>query len=139
MLIKEFLQIYGETISYNNTNFSFNGNPDFFISKRLFSPETPIFFIREFKRAEEFSNPRPQLLAEMIAGLEISHLEMIRGAYIIGEDWYFVILEKVEDGSYRYFVSESFSSSDREKLKAIYKNLLFIKREILEKESNGSI
>jgi hypothetical protein len=68
----------------------------------------------------------------MIAGLEISEVNQIKGAYIIGAIWNFVILEKVDENSYRYWISQNFDSSDLEKLKLIYKNLLFIKSEILE-------
>jgi len=42
----------------------------------------------------------------------------------------FVILEKVEENSYRYFVSENFDSSKIGDLKAIYKNLVFVKDDI---------
>jgi hypothetical protein len=125
---------YGESLFYENRDFILNGNPDFFVSKGLFSPERPIFFIQEFKRSEDFSNPRPQLLAEMVAGLEISEVLEIKGAYIIGEDWYFVILEKFGEKNYNYYVSDGIHSKKIEDLKTIFKALIYVKKEILKKE-----
>jgi len=43
----------------------------------------------------------------------------------------FVILEKLELHKYQYFISQNFDSTKIEDLKAIYKNLLFVKNEIL--------
>jgi hypothetical protein len=44
-----------------------------------------------------------------------------------------VILEKVEESSYEYFVSRTFNSTNIEDLKHIYRNLIFVKREIIER------
>jgi hypothetical protein len=63
----------------------------------------------------------------------------MKGAYIIGAIWNFVILEKLGKNKYQYFVSQNFDSTKIEDLKDIYKNLLFIKNEIIEivkKENN---
>jgi hypothetical protein len=128
MEIREF---YEESISYKNEKFFLNGTPDFFVSKGVFKPEAPYFFIQEFKRGKENSFPEPQLVAEMVAGLEISKLSTIRGAYVRGEDWNFVILEKVGE-NYHYFVSDKFNSKRESELSMIYRNLLFIKNEILK-------
>ena len=43
-----------------------------------------------------------------------------------------MILEKLEKDKYQYFVSKSFDSTDIEKLKDIFRNLLFVKNEIFE-------
>jgi hypothetical protein len=32
---------------------------------------------------------------------------VIKGAYITGENWHFVILEKLERHKYQYFISQS--------------------------------
>ena len=61
----------------------------------------------------------------------------MKGAYIIGENWNFVILEKLGKNKYQYFVSESFNSAKIEDLKGIYKNLLFVKQEIIEMIKKG--
>jgi len=67
----------------------------------------------------------------LIAGLEISKVSRICGVYIIGRQ--FVILEKLGEDNYQYFISENFDSSKIGDLVKIYKNLLFIKQDILKR------
>ena len=67
----------------------------------------------------------------MIAGLEISKVQSFRGAYIIGAIWNFVILEKIGEDRYKYYVSLNFDSTKIEDLKGIYKNLMFIKEDMI--------
>jgi len=129
---KEFRAFYNEKINYQTEKFILNGEVDFVLSLGLIKSKKPYFFIQEFKKGIEFSDPRPQLIAELIAGLEISKLQEIKGAFIIGSIWNFVILEKLGENKYQYFVSANFDSSKIEDLKLIYKNLAFVKKEILE-------
>ena len=124
--------LYEETIIYERDEFIFKGTTDFTVSKGLNRSEKPYFFIQEFKKGEEFSNPRPQLIAELIAGIEINNWQTIKGAYIVGAIWNFVILEKLGEDRYQYFVSQNFDSTKTEDLKGIYRNLMFIKNEIIE-------
>ena len=121
---------YEHSLTYKTDKFIFNGTPDFFVANGEERPEKPYFFIQEFKKMKDPKFPEPQLLAEMIAGLEISQVSTFRGAYIIGINWYFVILEKLGEDNYQYFVSEQFNSTKKNELFQIYKNLLFVKREI---------
>jgi hypothetical protein len=107
----------------------------------LIKSEKPLFFIQEFlvrstlceKRAQEYSNPRTQLLAELISGVELSGVKQMKGAYIVGSIWNFVILEKLDTDRYKYYISQKFDSVRLDDLKAIYTNLLFVKDEIIEK------
>ncbi len=119
---------YHEKLAYRNEKFKLNGFCDFYVAGGLDIPEKPFFFIQEFKRTEG-SNPEGQLIAELIAGLEINNSSYIRGAFIVGAIWNFVILWK-EDDRYFYEVSNNFDSTDSEKLIEIYENLLFVKEEI---------
>jgi hypothetical protein len=130
----EFRDFYNEKIHYRTDKFILNGEVDFVLASGLLKSKKPYFFIQEFKKGIEFSDPRPQLIAELIAGLEISKLQEIKGAFIIGSIWNFVILEKLGENRYQYFVSENFDSSKIEDLKLIYKNLVFIKNEIMEQK-----
>jgi hypothetical protein len=57
----------------------------------------------------------------------------IKGAYIVGAIWNFVVLEKIGKDAYEYFVSQNFDSTKIGDLQDIYKNLLFIKDEIIQK------
>jgi hypothetical protein len=128
---KEIRGFYELPMSYATSQFILNGTVDFVVSEGLVESKKPYFFIQEFKRHEEYGNPRPQLLAELISAVELNDWRFIKGAYITGENWHFVILEKLERHKYQYFISQQFDSTKIEDLKAIYKNLLFVKNEIL--------
>ena len=137
ILDKEIRFFSEESLNYEADNFIFNGAPDFFIAKGLEIPQKSYFFIQEFKQSEKYGNPRPQLLAELISAVELNNWKTIKGVYIIGTIWNFVILEKLDKNRYQYFVSKEFISSDIDGLKAIYKNLLFVKNEIIEMIDRG--
>lgn len=126
--VRDFYEL---PLRYETDNFIFNGTTDFVVSSGLVKSKTPYFFIQEFKRSEEYGNPRPQLLAELISAVELNHWQSIKGAYIIGAMWHFVILEKLAENKYQYFVSQNFDSMRLDDLKAIYKHLLFVKYEII--------
>jgi len=130
---------YNEKLVYKTDRFIFAGETDFVVSRGMQKAETPYFFIQGFKRAEEYSNPRPQLLAEMISGIELNKTKTIRGAFIIGETWRFAVLEKLEVDKYQYFVSQSFNCTNIEDLKKIYKNLQFVKNEIVKMVKEGRV
>jgi len=129
-LDKEIRDFYEEKIIYETDQFIFTGITDFLISKGLEYSEKPYFFIQEFKKGKEAYYPESQLLAELIAGVELNDFKMMKGAYIVGAIWNFVILEKLAENQYQYFISINFDSTKIAELKAIYKNLLFIKNEI---------
>lgn len=126
--VRDFYEL---PMRYETENFIFSGTTDFVVSSGLVKSKTPYFFIQEFKRSEEYGNPRPQLLAELISAVELNHWNAIKGAYIIGAMWHFVILEKLEKNKYQYFVSQNFDSLRLDDLKSIYANLLFVKNEII--------
>ncbi len=130
--------LYEEAINYKSDTFIFNGTTDFMVSKGLSRCEKPYFFIQEFKRTDENSSVKSQLLAELICGIELNGWSQIKGAYIKGSIWNFVILEKLGKNRYQYFISRVFNSSNIEDLKAIYGNLLFVKNEIIEMVKNKS-
>jgi len=128
---KKVRDFYELSMTYKTSQFILNGTCDFVVSEGLVESKKPYFFIQEFKRHEEYGNPRPQLLAELITAVELNDWKFIKGAYITGGHWHFAILEKLERHKYQYFISQNFDSTKIEDLKAIYKNLLFVKNEIL--------
>lgn len=129
----EFRDFYELPIRYEADNFIFNGTTDFVVSKGLIKSKRPYFFIQEFKKGEEYTNPRPQLLAELISAVELNNWDTIKGAYIVGAIWHFVILERLEKHTYHYFVSQNFDATKIDDLEKIYTNLIFVKNEIIEK------
>jgi len=124
---------YEEILNYTTDKFIFNGETDFVISRGLEYSEKPYFFIQEFKKGKVSSDPEPQLLAELISAVELNDETIIKGAYIVGAIWNFVILKKFGKDKYQYFVSDNFDSTKIEDLQGIYKNLIFIKDEIIDK------
>lgn len=123
---------YDEPLYFKSEEFEFNGKVDFMVAKGVQTPQTPFFFIQEFKKSQNDKNPQYQLLAELIASLELNQTNLIKGAYVIGKIWDFVILEKVENNKYNFFISESLNSMKIEELKQIYINLQAVKSEIIE-------
>jgi hypothetical protein len=130
LLDNKVRDFYEEPLIYQTDRFILKGEIDFVVASGLEYARKPYFFIQEFKRSEEYSNPRPQLIAELISGIELNQDEVIKGAYIIGAIWNFVILEKLGKEKYQYFVSSNFDSTKIDDLMGIYKNLLVIKEEI---------
>ncbi|KOR31869.1 hypothetical protein TI05_10855 [Achromatium sp. WMS3] len=127
---KNIRDFYELAMTYTTDRFILNGCVDFVVAEGLVKSSKPYFFIQEFKRSEEYGNPRPQLLAELISALELNTWQTIKGAYIIGSLWRFVIVEKLPDAHYQYFVSQNFDATKLDDLLLIYKHLLAIKHEI---------
>ncbi len=128
--IKDF---YEEKLIYETDRFIFNGTVDFTIAQGKIKSTRPYFFIQEFKKGKMNTDPEPQLLAELISAIELNNELRMKGAYIVGENWNFVILEKLGKDKYQYFVSRTFNATNMEDLKNIYKNLVSVKNEIITK------
>ncbi len=69
-----------------------------------------------------------------MSAVELNDWKSIKGAYIVGSIWNFVILEKLGKDKYQYFISSNFDATKIEDLKSIYRNLLFIKNEIFNEK-----
>lgn len=85
------------------------GRVDFLIAKGKKKPKNPYFCIHEYKQEE---NPRGdalgQLLIAMVAAQAINNQEMpILGTYIIGRNWFFVVLQGKE-----YAISREYDASE---------------------------
>ena len=131
-ILGEMRGFYEGVIYYEHEKFIFSGKADFVVSRGFRTLEKPLFFIQEFKKGMENTNPEPQLLAELISAVELNNWNEIKGAYIVGSAWNFVILKKIGKDKYQFYVSEDFYSTLIEDLKKIYKNLLFVKKEIIK-------
>ncbi len=96
------------------------GFTDYMVATGISQAKKPYFFIQEFKPSTPDKNPEIQLLAEMLVTIEKNQTNIMRGGYIIGQYWKFVILEKVQENVFEYFVSSSFDALDLADLKKIY-------------------
>ena len=123
--IKDWYE-YSLTATVNGT--VLKGKTDFMLARGFKKPKKPFFFIQEFKQDKNLIDPEDQLLAELIAAMQINNSKIMQGAFIQGERWNFLILEKLEAGNYEYFVSEGFDCLKIKDLKQIYINLQAVKK-----------
>lgn len=121
---------YETPLKYESEEYSFSGRCDFVVAKGYDQPITPYFFIQEFKQTSS-SFPEYQLLAEMIVAIKINNSVFIKGAYIIGSLWSFVIVEEIKKDHYFYYTSKKYDAMEMEDLKQIYQNLQKVKSELL--------
>ena len=96
------------------------GFTDYMVASGTRDPRKPYFFIQEFKPSIPDRNPEVQLLAEMLVTIEKNQTNIMRGGYIIGQFWKFIILEKVQENQFEYFTSPAFDALDFADLKKIY-------------------
>ncbi len=120
-LINKAKDWYEYSISCKLNNWTLNGNPDFFVATGIEEPKIPYFFLQEYKREIKSSgHPKYQLLAAMLTALTLNKKNKIVGGYVIGRYWNFLILEKLENGDYEYFVSKGLDCLYFDDLKKIY-------------------
>lgn len=91
-------------------------------------PEIPYFFIHEYKKEKAAqADPLGQLLAAMLtAQYSNNNDRLLYGAYVVGKDWYFVVLEKSE-----YAQSRPYQANETQDLIIIFNTLQNIKKQIL--------
>ncbi len=104
-----------------------NGFADYMVASGIKEPEKPYFFIQEFKPTQADKDVEDQLLAELLAATALNQVNIMRGAYIIGQNWRFCILEKETNGNYFFYVSKQFDCLEIDTLKLIYKHLQIVK------------
>lgn len=81
------------------------GKVDWLVAKGKYRPETPYFFLHEYKRARHFQpDPDGQLVASMLAAqtLNTNAIELLYGIVVTGQFWYFVLLKNQTYGISRY-------------------------------------
>ena len=109
------------------------GKTDFLVASGLKEPEQPYFFIQEFKPSETKSSPQDQLLAELLVALQLNQKDETVGAYVIGEHWRFMLLKKIGEDNYQYFLSTGYNCLIKENLSQLYISLQGIKADIIQK------
>jgi hypothetical protein len=119
-LTDDFHDWYDGALSGMVNGVEIKGFTDYMVATGISQARKPYFFIQEFKPSIPDRNPEVQLLAEMLVTIEKNQTNIMRGGYIIGRNWSFVILEKVQENVFEYFVSSSFDALDFADLKKIY-------------------
>ncbi len=118
---------YDGTLSGMVNGVEIKGFADFMVATGIDQAKKPYFFIQEFKPSVPDRNPEVQLLAELLIAVEKNKTNIMRGGYIIGRNWSFVILEKIGENQFEYAVSKQFDSLDLPDLKEIYVILQAVK------------
>jgi len=126
-LTENYADWYDASLSGIVNGVELKGYPDFMVATGIREPKKPYFFIQEFKSSKPDKDPEIQLLAELLVSIEKNKSKIMRGAYIIGQIWKFVVLEKIGENAFEYFVSDAFDSLKTHDLELIYKNLQTIK------------
>ena len=114
--------------SHDFGNIKLSGAMDFLVAGGRSEPKTPYFCLREYKKEQNFEgDPKGQLLAEMLVAQALNSdaktgFETIYGCYIVGRNWFWVILKDKE-----YAVSRAYDSTRIDDLSKIYLVLTKIK------------
>ncbi len=111
---------YHASLSGEINGVEIKGFTDYMVASGTRDPRKPYFFIQEFKPSIPDKDPEVQLLAEMLVTIEKNQTNIMRGGYIIGRNWNFIILEKVQDNKFKYVVSPPFDALNLADLKKIY-------------------
>ncbi len=87
---------------------SIGGRVDFMLAKGYQKPTHPYFFIHEYKQERKRDNdPKGQLLSELLAAQHQNKDRFpLYGCYVVGRNWFFVLLQGTE-----YAVSDAYVSS----------------------------
>ncbi len=103
------------------------GKPDEIIASGFREPEAPYFCFQEYKReTDPNGDPIGQVLAAMLVAQTIHQNQApIFGSYVLGRDWYFLILE-----AKNYSISRGFDATT-EQIFDIYKILKALKNRVL--------
>jgi hypothetical protein len=120
-LIKEKIKnIDGNTVEIHVS-------PEYLVAIGQQNPRQPFFFVKEYKPEKRGNNdPLGQLLAAMVASQHKNKVDFaLRGCYVLGRNWFFVVL--LPDGTYS--VSDAFVST-QDDIFQIYKILIATKAEI---------
>ncbi len=111
------------------------GKTDWMVAKGWYKPESPFFFLHEYKKEKDSSNdPVGQMLAAMYIAKSLNQKKQsptlfdiqgqdfkntpVFGAYILGRFWFFSHLEEKQ-----YFISKAYDSTKPEDLHFIFRML----------------
>lgn len=118
---------YDTALSAEVNGVELKGFPDYMVASGIEEPENPYFFVQEFKPSQVGKRVDDQLFAELIAAMTINDTNIMRGCYVIGQNWRFVIMEKDQNNNYFAHISKQFDSLELDSLKQIYKYLQIVK------------
>jgi hypothetical protein len=103
---EKYRTFFNHTLKANMNNKDISGRVDAMLAKGRQIPKTPIFFLQEYKQeSNPNGDPMGQLLIEMLVAQHLNNEPEgeIYGCYIVGRNWFFVVLNGKE-----YAVSDAY-------------------------------
>ena len=104
--------VSGILTTINGEEILFNGRPDTFVASGFREPEVPFFSFHEHKpEVEGDGDPVGQVLAAMLVGQAQNPDKSlpIYGCYVIGQNWYFLVLKDKN-----YTIASPFAATNKE-------------------------
>ena len=137
-LIIKFIALLIDKVDYDTTDFKsfanrklkgeidgelISGEVDLMLASGKFEPKEPYFCLHEYKKEKGADNdPLGQLIIAMMTAQELNNNQHpIYGAYVMGRNWFFLILE-----GRKYCISDEFVAT-REDIFKIYEILQKLK------------
>lgn len=123
---------YERTLRKDFNGTTLGGTVDYLVAAGEKEPVRPYFFLQEFKPEVTNKNPEVQLVAEMLVAFPENESgdDSMKGAYLVGTIWRFVILQKMTDQSFCYYVSRKFDALVIEEAEVIYNALMKLKKSL---------
>lgn len=127
---KDYYLFLERSVEATIGDITLKGFVDAMVAKGKYDPKLPYFCFHEYKKEKGSSDdPRGQLLSAMLVAQHLNqNNKPIYGAYVIGRNWFFVVLEGKE-----YGVSNNYSATHEDELQAIFGILSNLKG-IIERE-----
>ena len=119
-------KIEANITSSKSETYRLHGRPDEMIASGFREPESPYFCFQEYKReTDPNGDPIAQTLAAMLVAQNIhQNQNPIFGSYVLGRDWYFLVLEGAN-----YAISRGYDATT-EQIFDIYRILQTLKKNI---------
>ena len=114
---KDYYLFLERSIEAKIGDITLKGFVDAMVAKGRYEPKLPFFCFHEYKKEKgSADDPRGQLLSAMLVAQELnSDHQPIYGAYVIGRNWFFVVLDGKD-----YAISNNYSATHKDELQNIY-------------------
>lgn len=122
-----FRVFYDRPITATLNDIKLSGTADMLVATGFQKPTLPYFFLHEYKPEIRLdTDPAGQLLSEMLAAQTLNQtVQLMYGCYILGRNWFFVILKGRE-----YAISDAYSATQTD-IYRIFQVLRRVKKYIL--------
>ncbi|MFY8001517.1 MAG: hypothetical protein ACOVSW_23185 [Candidatus Kapaibacteriota bacterium] len=106
---EEYNSFFNRKVSAVVSNEEVGGVVDFVVATGRANPKEPFFFLHEYKKERVRDNdPLGQLLIAMLVAQTLNtSVHPIYGCYVVGRNWFFVVLDSTE-----YAVSKAFDATE---------------------------